>query len=105
MANITGAWDIVTASPIGKQKLTLDFVVTGSAVSGTATNDNEHVGLKDGELVGDTATFIVNLKKPLPLAIAYTLRFDGDAVAGTAKAGFFPVSAVVGTRAPSTPAG
>ena len=103
MTSISGTWDIVTASPIGKQKLSLDLVVEGSVLTGTARNDAEFVELKNGALAGDTATFAIDLKKPLPLTIAYTLQFDGDLVTGSAKAGFFPVSAVKGERAHSDP--
>ena len=99
MTSITGHWNIVTASPIGKQKLDLDLVVEDSVVTGTARNDAEFVELKDGAVAGDTATFAIDLKKPIPLTIAYTLTFDGDAVTGSAKAGFFPASAVEGVRA------
>jgi len=101
MTNVTGAWDIVTATPIGKQALSLELVVQGSAVSGTARNDAEFVELRNGEITGDTATFAIDLKKPFPLTVAYTLHFDSDTLTGTAKAGFFPTSSVVGKRVSS----
>ena len=99
MTDITGAWNIVTASPIGKQALSLDLVVDGTTLSGTATNSAESVELKKGEVSGETATFAVDLTKPFPLTVAYSLVFAGDILTGTAKAGFFPASAVNGARA------
>ena len=98
MTTITGKWNIVTASPIGKQKLALELTVAETALSGTARNDAEFVELKKGSVDGNTAKFEIDLKKPLPLTIAYTLHFDGDAVTGTAKAGFFPTSSVEGVK-------
>lgn len=105
MTNINGTWDIVIASPIGKQELSIDLTVDGTAVTGTGKNAAEVVELKDGQLTGDTVTFAADLKKPFPLTVVYELVFNGDEITGTAKAGKFPKSPVTGKRvATSTPA-
>lgn len=99
MANADGTWNIVIATPIGRQEVTLTITTDGSTLTGTAQTNAELVALDNGALDGDAFSCSVDLKKPFPMTVTYTLTVDGDAISGTAKAGPFPASKVVGARA------
>jgi hypothetical protein len=43
--------------------------------------------------------FRLDLAGPVPTSLVFNLRVDGDHLTGTAQAGVFPASTVVGTRA------
>jgi hypothetical protein len=99
MTNADGKWNIVIATPIGRQEVTLDITTSGSTATGTAQTNAELVDLHEGAIDGDDLVCSVDLKKPFPMKVTYTLTFEGDEVTGTAKAGPFPASKVIGSRA------
>lgn len=99
MTNVDGTWEIVIATPFGRQEVTLQLATEGSGVTGTAQSGADLVEVQNGALDGDVLTFSVDLKKPFPTTVTYTLTFDGDAITGSAKAGPFPTSKVSGNRA------
>lgn len=98
MTNADGTWNIVVATPIGRQEVTLELVTDGSAVSGTATTSAETVPVKDGSYAAGALGLAVDLRKPFPMTVTYALTLDEDTVTGTAKAGPFPASKVTGSR-------
>ncbi|MGP3534123.1 hypothetical protein ACTU3I_04955 [Microbacterium sp. RD1] len=99
MTNADGTWNIEIATPLGRQQATLHIVTDGEALTGTAHTKDESVVIADGTIRGATLTCAVDLTKPLPLKVIYTLEIDGDVISGTAKAGRFPMSKVTGWRA------
>lgn len=58
-----------------------------------------NVTVNDGHFEDGSLKCSVDLKKPFPMTVTYTLTLDGDVVTGTAKAGPFPASKVTGERA------
>jgi hypothetical protein len=98
MSTIDGTWQIEIATPMGTQRFTLDLHTDGTALSGTATNNAGSYSVDGGEADADSATFSVAVASPFPVALAFALTFDGDAVSGTSKAGPFPPSVVSGVR-------
>lgn len=98
MANVAGVSEIVIASPIGRQEVTLTLAVDGSTVTGKAQTSAELVDVDNGLLDGDVLTCSVNLRKPFPMTVKYTLTYEGDVITGKAKAGPFPASNVTGNR-------
>lgn len=99
MTNADGTWNIVIASPIGRQEVTLVLASEGSTVTGTATTSAETVTVNEGHFENGSLKCSVDLKKPFPMTVTYTLNLDGDDVTGKAKAGPFPASPVTGNRA------
>lgn len=99
MTDIDGTWNIVIATPIGRQEVTLEIAGENAAVTGTATTSAEKVPLDGGRFDGTVLNCSVDLKKPFPMTVVYTLTFAGDDITGTAKAGPFPASKVTGGRA------
>jgi hypothetical protein len=99
MTNADGTWNIVIATPIGRQEVSLVLTSDGAAVTGTATTSAETVTVNDGHFEDGVLKCSVDLKKPFPMTVVYVLTLDGDDVTGTAKAGPFPASKVIGARA------
>jgi hypothetical protein len=99
MSNIDGTWNIVIASPIGRQEVALVLASDGPSVTGTATTSAETVSVNGGRYEGGVLDCSVDLKKPFPMTVVYALTIDADDVTGTAKAGPFPASKVTGGRA------
>lgn len=97
---VDGRWQIVVASPIGRQEVRLDLVTEGATVSGSAdTSAETGVPVKNGTADGDSFSFSLDLKKPFPMTVVYRLAIEGDAITGTAKAGPFPAAKTTGSRA------
>lgn len=93
-----GRWAIVIATPIGRQDVVLDMVDRDGAVSGTATQGSETVPLLDPAIGGNRMTWSQKITRPMALTIRFDVVRDGDKLAGKAKPGILPASAVTGTR-------
>jgi hypothetical protein len=99
MSNPAGTWNLAVASPFGDQKLTVELVVDGSAVSGVATHEAGTFPFTGGSYRDDKAVFEMRLTEPIKADLKVTLTADGDSIAGKAKTGIFPSFKVTGTRA------
>lgn len=95
-----GTWDLVIATPIGRQAVTLDLTIdTDTAVvRGTATGASESVPLIDPMLTGDRLTWRQSITRPIRLNLTFDVTIDGDTLTGTSCAGRLPTSTVTGTR-------
>ncbi|XPP26754.1 MAG: hypothetical protein ACNYNX_00840 [Leucobacter sp.] len=100
MTQPDGSWNIIIATPMGRQEVTLDIETAAALLTGTATTAHEGViDLHEGTWDGQVLVCKVDLKKPLPLTVTYKLEISDDQISGTAKAGPFPASKVTGSRA------
>ena len=99
MSNPAGTWKVTVSSPFGDQPLTIDLIVDGHDVSGTATHSAGTFPFTGGEYRDDEVTFQVSLTAPVTADLKVTLRADGDAITGKAKTGILPSFRVTGTRA------
>ena len=78
-ADISGTWTAAFDTQIGKQEYTYQFVVKGSALTGTAKSANGESPLVDGKVEGNTVTFVENLKyQGMELKITYTGTVTSD---------------------------
>ena len=99
MSNPAGTWNVVVASPFGDQPLTIDLVVDGDDVSGSAKHSAGTFPFSGGTYRGDTVVFEVSLTTPVTADLKVTLQADGDSISGKAKTGILPSFKVTGTRA------
>jgi hypothetical protein len=93
-----GLWNIVIATPIGKQAVTLDIATENGVIRGNARQGAETVAFVDPQLDGDRLRWSQSITKPFPMTIQFDLTRDGDTVTGTAKPGVLPMSRVSGAR-------
>lgn len=99
MANIDGAWNCTVSSPMGPQQLTLTIQTNGDSFTGTATGQLGTLELENGAVSGDTITFKLQLKVPMPMALDGQATVSGDTLTGTVAAGAFGNWPITGTRA------
>jgi hypothetical protein len=97
--SVDGTWKITLQTPMGEQSSTIELVSDGTGLTGTQSGNNESGAIYDGSVEGDTATWKVNITRPMPLTVTFNATVEGDSISGTAKAGMFPKSKFVGTRA------
>ncbi|MGD1049694.1 MAG: hypothetical protein ABR947_01325 [Solirubrobacteraceae bacterium] len=97
--SVDGKWNITLNTPMGQQTSTIELISDGSGLTGTQSGNNESGPIYDGSVEGDTATWKVNITRPMPLTVTFNATVEGDSISGTAKAGMFPKSTFVGTRA------
>lgn len=97
--SIVGSWNVVIATPIGKQSVVLDLTEKDGVVAGFARSDAETVPLLDLVLNGDRLTWKQTVTKPMKLTLSFDVIVDGDKLAGTAKAGPLPSSKITGYKA------
>lgn len=99
MSDVTGNWDLVIATPIGKMAVVLELREVEGRLEGTARGSAEAVPLVDLVREGDSLTWRQGITRPMRLNLDFDVTVDGDALSGTSKAGRLPSSKVTGTRA------
>jgi hypothetical protein len=97
--SVDGTWQITVQTPMGPQASTIELVSDGNALTGTQSGNEGTTAIHDGSVNGDTATWKVDITKPMSLTVTFTATVEGDSISGTAKAGMFPKSTFAGARA------
>ncbi|MBD3941849.1 hypothetical protein IF188_09100 [Microbacterium sp. NEAU-LLC] len=98
MAGIDGHWAIDVVTLAGSRRYDLTLTSTGTALTGTSVGDTGPIAIRDGSITGDTASFRVDFLAPLPMSLRFVLKVVGDRLVGTAQAGPYPPTNVVGVR-------
>lgn len=96
--SVAGSYDCVVKSPMGDQKSTMTVVVDGDTWSGTNAGAQGSLDVYDGKVDGNTLTWKMDMKVPMPMTLEGTATVDGDAISGSVKAGMFGSMALSGTR-------
>lgn len=98
MAQVDGSWDTVTKTPMGDQKAVMTVNSSGDSFTGTFSGDMGETEIEDGKVDGDTLTFKISIKSPMPMTLDGEATVDGDSMTGTVKAGAFGAFPMSGTR-------
>jgi hypothetical protein len=96
--SVEGTWDLVIATPIGKQHVVLELIRHDEALTGIAKGESEDVELTELRVDGNRLTWAQAITKPLRLNLTFDVTVDGDSLAGKSKAGRLPSSKVTGRR-------
>jgi hypothetical protein len=105
--SVEGIWDLTVSTPVGRIQAVVelrrenDGALTGSARS--AGEAAELTPLQEVVFDGDRLTWRQSVTRPLRLNLVFDVAVDGDALAGTSKAGRLPSSKVVGRRREANP--
>ena len=97
--SVAGRWDLIIATPIGKQAVVLDLRETPDGLSGTATGRAEAAPLLDLAQGGDRLIWRQAITKPRRLNLTFDVTITGDTLGGVSKASRLPSSDVSGARA------
>ena len=93
-----GTYNISINTPMGKQEGTLTLAEDGG-LTGTMAAMGDSVDIKNGAVNGDTATWAVDVTKPMPLTHEFEGKKDGDNLSGSVKLGAFGASTFEATPA------
>jgi hypothetical protein len=97
--SVAGTYDVTTKTPMGDQKGTMTVEVSGDSFTGSVTNPMGTMEVENGKVAGNTLTWTMNMKVPMPMTLECEATVDGDAISGEIKAGAFGSMAMAGTRA------
>jgi hypothetical protein len=97
--SVDGKWNITVQTPMGAQSSTLELVTDGTSLTGSQSGNGESGAIYEGRVDGDTASWKVDITRPMSLSVSFSATVDGDSISGTAKAGMFPKSTFAGSRA------
>ena len=98
MSDVDGRWTCAVDTPMGRQEFTLTVASEGSSFTGRAEGGLGAMEL-EGEVAGDTLSWPMRVKKPMPITLNCEATVDGDALSGRVSAGIFGSFAIEGTRA------
>lgn len=96
--SVAGQYDCVTKSPMGDQKSVLTVNVDGDTWTGSNAGQMGSLDITDGKVDGNTLTWTMDMKVPMPMKLEGTATVEGDAITGQIKAGAFGTMAMSGTR-------
>ncbi|AYJ86759.1 hypothetical protein D3Y57_13300 [Sphingomonas paeninsulae] len=99
MSDVSGKWDCVTKSPLGELKTVLTVVVDGNTFTGSNSGAQGSMDITDGKVDGNTLTWTMDMKVPMPMVLECNATIDGETLTGGVKAGAFGTSPMSGTRA------
>lgn len=98
MADVDGAWDCMTLTPMGPQPSVLTITSDGDTFTGTNAGPLGSLEVENGRVDGNTLTWTMDLKVPMPMTLEATATVDGDTIKGEIKLGAFGVAPLSGTR-------
>ena len=96
--SVEGAYDCVTKSPMVDQKSVLTVNVDGDTWSGQNAGAMGTLDINNGKVDGNTLTWTMDMKVPMPMTLEGEAVVDGDTITGTIKAGAFGNMAMSGVR-------
>ena len=96
--SVDGTWQITLKTPMGEQSSTLELASDGSSLTGTQSGNGESGPIYDASVDGNTASWKVDITKPMSLTVAFSATVDGDTISGSAKAGMLMRASFTGTR-------
>ena len=96
--SVAGSYDCVTKTPMGDQKGVLTVNVDGNSWTGTNAGAQGTLDCYEGTIDGNTITWKMDMKVPMPMLLEGSATIDGDAITGSVKAGMFGSMALTGTR-------
>jgi cytochrome P450 len=90
------AWAISMKTPGGPQDLTAYLVRENAKLTGRIDSKMGAIEIKDGKIDGDTLSWTMHVKKPMPVKLSFNVKVAGDAMTGKAKLGMFGEAEVTG---------
>jgi hypothetical protein len=94
---VGGSWKVTLSTPVGPQVIRLRIDPQGEGFTGRIDGP---MGANDvaGKISGNTLSWIMDVKKPIPVKVTFHATIDGDRMSGFAKAGLFGKAALSGER-------
>ncbi len=96
---VAGTYDVTVKTPMGEQAGKFTVAVDGDRFTGSLVGGLGTMDIADGKVSGQTLTWRMDMKVPMPMTLDATATVDGDVISGSVKAGVFGSMAFAGTRA------
>ena len=87
--SFSGTYNVTINTPMGKQEGVLTLAEDGGALTGSMSAQGDTAEIKNGAVNGDTATWDVDVSKPMPLTLGFEGKLDGGNLTGSVKLGAF----------------
>ena len=98
--SVAGTYDVTIKTPMGDQKGKLTINPAGDGFTGSVTSDMMgSMDIASGKVAGNTLSWTMDMKVPMPMTLECDATVDGDAISGSIKAGMFGSMAMAGSRA------
>lgn len=96
----SGTWNVTVKSPMGPQSGTITVAVDGETFTGAFSSPMMgSLPVENGQVSGDTLTWKMAMKSPMPMTLDGQATVSGDTLTGKVKAGIFGSMELSGTRA------
>lgn len=96
--SVAGSYDCITKSPMGDQKSVFTVTVDGDSFTGSNAGAMGALDVQNGKVDGNTLTWTMDMKVPMPMTLKCTATVDGDTLTGSIDTGAFGKMAMNGTR-------
>lgn len=96
---VAGTWNVTVKTPMGEQKGTLTVEPNGDTFTGRLESSMGAAEVNDGKVSGDSLTWKMDMKVPMPMTLDCEATVSGDTLSGAVKAGAFGSMALEGVRA------
>jgi len=94
-------WNLTVQTPIGPQASVATFVREGQTLTGRINGKLGGEEIVEGQIDGDTLTWVNDVKKPAKIKLSFEVTLAGDHLSGKVKMGLFGTFNVTGERASS----
>ena len=97
--SVAGTYNVTTKTPMGDQSGTFIVNVSGDSFTGSVSNPMGNMEVEDGKVSGNTLSWKMQMKVPMPMSLTCSATVDGDSITGEIDTGAFGKMALNGTRA------
>lgn len=97
--SVAGTYNVTVKSPMGDQAGTFTVVVDGDSFTGSLVGGLGSMDANNGKVAGNTLTWTMDMKVPMPMTLECEATVDGDTLTGGVKAGAFGTMPLSGVRA------
>lgn len=96
--SVAGTYEVSVKTPMGDQGGTFTVVVDGDTFSGSLNGGMGSMDVTGGSVSGNTLSWKMDMKVPMPMTLDCTATIDGDVLTGDVKAGVFGSMPLTGKR-------
>ncbi len=97
--SVAGSYECVVKTPMGDQKSVLTVTDNGDGTfSGGNVGDQGALDCYDGKIDGNSLSWKMDMKVPMPMTLEASATIDGDNLTGDVKAGMFGSMPMTGKR-------
>lgn len=96
--SVAGTYNVTVKSPMGDQAGTFTVNVDGDSFTGSLVGGLGSMDANEGKVDGNTITWKMDMKVPMPMTLECEATVDGDTLTGAVKAGAFGSMPLSGTR-------